>query len=200
MLPLTTTITMRGIVAVLVLAGASAVSVNRVPLYNQALNVLERKGVSSGGTVQYLGTFTEGIDACESACLDTGVDSADRCNYYIYFPKDQGEWRMGATLPRRPSTLDYFLLLLPVRRRSAHTPRHKLPPPPAVSQRLDPSKLHILYTPTTIPRLDAVRVAVLLGHEPGLEPQLRRDRHHRYGTVAVPGNQTTFIGKLKTKF
>ena len=89
-MPLSATITMRGIVAVRALASASAVSVTRVPLYNQALNVLERKGVSAGGTVQYLGTFSEGIDACEAACLETGVDSADRCNYYIYFPSDQG--------------------------------------------------------------------------------------------------------------
>ena len=80
---------MRGLLTILAMSMVSAATVTRVSFYNQALNVLKRKGVSDGGTVQYLGTFDD-IDACEGACLDTGIDSPDRCNYYIYFPADLG--------------------------------------------------------------------------------------------------------------
>ena len=83
------------VLACLCLGGTSAVRVNRVPKYNQALNVLERKSTSAGGTVQYLGIF-DGIDACEQACLDTGANSPDRCNYYIYFPTSLGSVRYAS--------------------------------------------------------------------------------------------------------
>ena len=66
-------------------AGAAATpAVTMYPSYNQALNVIEPKGTSKGGTVSYLGAFggTDGTAKCQAACLAHD----ERCWSFVHFP------------------------------------------------------------------------------------------------------------------
>lgn len=64
----------------LAMAVSSRVKVTRYENYNQALNVIVRKGVSKGGTVSYLGANATDEGTCQDACESNDV----RCWSYVF--------------------------------------------------------------------------------------------------------------------
>ena len=75
----------RALFGAALLGAAAATAAPRVqlyPSYNQALNVLVPGGVSKGGTVHYLGTFSgaDGAAQCSAACLK----SPQRCWSFVH--------------------------------------------------------------------------------------------------------------------